>query len=233
MSFSLEQIGVIHSPYKEKFGTPRQPGLIKEVAASIELLAPYNREEALEGIEQYSHLWLTFIFHQNRDVPWTPKVRPPRLGGNKSIGVFATRSPYRPNPLGLSAVEFVGVRKQNNTLYIDIKGADLIDGTPIVDIKPYIPYTDSIADAEAGYAMQSPTESLEVEFSESASQQVAQHRKKYPGLENFIKQVIALDPRPAYSREEESGRQYGIKLLEFDVQWKVTGNVATVISLAK
>jgi len=115
--FNIVQIGVVHSPFKEKFGTPRQPGLITDAVASIELLAPFDREEALQGIEQFSHLWISFIFHHNKEKSWTPKVRPPRLGGNKSIGVFASRSPYRPNPTGLSVVELSGVRKEKNKLF--------------------------------------------------------------------------------------------------------------------
>lgn len=231
MSIELEQIGIIHSPFKEKFGTPRQPGLITDTISSIELLPPYDREESLEGIEQFSHLWVTFIFHQVKQKLWTPKVRPPRLGGNKSIGVFASRSPYRPNPLGLSAVELHGTRKENNKLFIDIKGADLIDGTPIVDIKPYIPYTDCISCAKAGYAEQAPGHTLQVEFSELAMQQLARFEEQYPQLESFIRQVIALDPRPAYTAEQESDKQYGVKLLEFDVQWQVIEGIATVLSL--
>ena len=231
MTFRFEQIGVVHSPFKEKFGTPRQPGLIEKVFASIELLAPYDQEEALQGIEQFSHLWLSFIFHHNKEKSWTPKVRPPRLGGNKTIGVFASRSPYRPNPLGLSVVKLLGIRQQDNKLFIDIQGADLIDETPIIDIKPYIPYTDSITDAEAGYAQQQPTAKLKVVFSEPATVQLEQYNNSYPQLASFIEQVIGLDPRPAYISEERSDKQYGVKLMEFDVQWQVEDNVATVLSL--
>ena len=229
--FDIVQIGVVHSPFKEKFGTPRQPGLITDAVASIELLPPYDREEALQGIEQFSHLWISFIFHHNKEKSWTPKVRPPRLGGNKSIGVFASRSPYRPNPTGLSVVELTGVRKEQNKLFLDVKGADLVDGTPVIDIKPYIPYTDSISHAKAGYAEQQPVASLKVEFSEQARQQLQQASEHYPQLESFIEQVIGLDPRPAYSAEEQSEKSYGVKLLEYDVQWQVKDGTATVLSL--
>lgn len=231
MNFILEQIAVVHSPFKEKFGTPRQPGIVNNAVSTIELLPPYDREEALQGIEQFSHLWLSFIFHKNKQKSWTPKVRPPRLGGNTSIGVFASRSPYRPNPVGLSVVEFVGIRKENNKLLLDINGADLVDGTPVIDIKPYIPYTDSIKNARAGYAEMAPQEKLAVVFAEQASKQVKQFSEMYPDLQELIRRVIALDPRPAYTTDREADKQYGIRLLEFDVKWQVDADTATVIAL--
>lgn len=231
MNFELNAIGIVHSPFKEKFGTPRQPGLIPDAHCSIELLPPYNNSEAFQGIEQFSHLWVSFIFHQGWKGEWTPRVRPPRLGGNKTIGVFASRSPNRPNPLGLSVVELVGLREEHNKLYLDIKGADMVEGTPVLDIKPYIPYCDSIGLAKAGYAEQPPLAKLKVVFSEKARQQLQQHKDKYPQLEEFISQVIALDPRPAYKNDDEKGKSYGVKLLDFDVQWQVTDGVATVTSL--
>ena len=231
MKYELTTVGIVHSPFKEKFGTPRQPGLITEAIFSIELLAPYDKKEALQGIEQFSHLWISFIFHKNKDKPWTPKVRPPRLGGNKSIGVFASRSPYRPNPIGLSAVELIGIREENNKLWVDIKGADLVDGTPVLDIKPYIPYSDSIKQATAGYAEQPPSAKLEVEFSEQAQQQLQLANEQHPQLEKFIRQVIALDPRPAYTSDDEPEKKYGAKLFDFDVKWHVKNGIATVTSL--
>ncbi|MEJ2143193.1 MAG: tRNA (N6-threonylcarbamoyladenosine(37)-N6)-methyltransferase TrmO, partial [Gammaproteobacteria bacterium] len=159
------------------------------------------------------------------------RVRPPRLGGNKTIGVFASRSPYRPNPIGLSVVQFSGIRKHKNRLFLDIKGADIIDGTPVLDIKPYIPYSDSIPQAAAGYAERSPEAKLQVMFSDQAQKQIQQFSNKYPQLETFIRQVIAQDPRPAYACDDEPGKQYGVKLLEFDVQWRVAKGIAEVISL--
>ena len=231
MNYELTTIGIVHSPFKEKFGTPRQPGLITEAIFSIELLAPYDKKEALQGIEQFSHLWISFIFHKNKDKAWTPKVRPPRLGGNKNIGVFASRSPYRPNPIGLSAVELIGIREENNKLWVDIKGADLVDGTPVLDIKPYILYSDSIKQATAGYAEQPPSAKLEVEFSEQAQQQLQLANEQHPQLEKIIRQVIELDPRPAYASDDEPEKKYGAKLFEFDVKWQVQKGIATVISL--
>lgn len=233
MNFELTAIGITHSPFKEKFGTPRQPGLVSEAHFTIELIPPYDTRDALEGIEQFSHLWVSFIFHKNKDKRWSPKVRPPRLGGNKSIGVFASRSPYRPNPMGLSVVELVGIREENNKLLIEIKGADLVEGTPVLDIKPYIPYSDSIEQAKAGYAEQAPGTKLGVIFSEQSRQQLKLASQQYPQLESFIRQVIELDPRPAYVGNNETSKQYGVKLFEFDVQWQVNKGLATIISLGQ
>lgn len=231
MKFELEPIGIIHSPFKEKFGTPRQPGLIKQASFNMEILSPYDCEEAFEGLEVFSHLWITFVFHKNRDKKWSPKVRPPRLGGNQRIGVFASRSPYRPNPIGLSVVELSGIRRVKGKLFIDIKGADLIDGTPVLDIKPYIPYADCIAEAKGGYASTTPAAKLLVQFNECALQQIRAVEAEHPDLQNFIRQVLELDPRPAYVNSTNDKVQYGMKLLDFDVQWQVEGNRAIVISL--
>lgn len=231
MKFTLQAIGIVHSPFKEKFGTPRQPGLIADVPLSIEILKPYDKLEAFEGIEQFSHLWLSFIFHKNREKDWSPMVRPPRLGGNETIGVFASRAPYRPNPLGLSVVRFTGLRKESKKLFLDIKGADIIDGTPVVDIKPYIPYSDKVDAATAGYAGEVPEEKLQVIFSEQAIKKMQLVSDMCPQLEKFIRQVIALDPRPAYSPAEQPGKQYGIKLLDFDVHWQVANGIAQVVSI--
>lgn len=233
ISYQFETIGIIHSPFKEKFGAPRQPGLVKQALSSLEVLPPYDCDEAFDGLEGFSHIWITFVFHQNRDKVWSPKVRPPRLGGNQRIGVFASRSPYRPNPVGLSVVELVGVRHEQGKLFVDIKGADMIDGTPVLDIKPYIPYADSIPEAKAGYALQQPVAKLSVQFSEVARQQVNEQVRLHPDLEVFIMQVLELDPRPAYVQSADDSARYGMKLLDFDVQWQVDGEVVTVLSLDK
>jgi tRNA (adenine37-N6)-methyltransferase len=132
-------IGIVHSPFKEKFGVPRQPGIATAARATLELLPPYDREEALEGLSGFSHVWLVFVFHATAAQGWQPSVRPPRLGGNVRVGVFASRSMFRPNPIGLSVVELEGYGREDGRLVLHVKGADLIDGTPVLDIKPYIP----------------------------------------------------------------------------------------------
>lgn len=137
--YSIEPIGVIETPYKEKFAVPRQPRLVPTAKARVKLLGAANSPEAVRGLEQFSHVWLLFLFDQNLGAGWKPTVRPPRLGGNERIGVFASRSTFRPNGIGMSAVEVKGVTKQGDQIYLDLGSVDLVDGTPIVDIKPYIP----------------------------------------------------------------------------------------------
>ncbi|WP_040095556.1 tRNA (N6-threonylcarbamoyladenosine(37)-N6)-methyltransferase TrmO, partial [Aeromonas australiensis] len=157
MKFEIDTLGIIRSPYKEKFAIPRQPGLVKSARARLELLPPYDQPDVLRGIEQFSHLWLSFVFHQTMAQGWHPTVRPPRLGGNERVGVFATRSTFRPNPLGLSVVELHGVGRERGKLWLELGAVDLLDGTPIVDIKPYVPYADSLPDARGGFAPDAPT----------------------------------------------------------------------------
>ena len=162
--FSFEPVGVIHSCFKEKFGIPRQPGLAPDARAVLELLPPYNRAEAVRGLEGFSHVWLSFIFHACLGEPWKPTVRPPRLGGNRRLGVFATRSTHRPNPIGLSAVELEKIEAAPGRVLLHLKGVDLLDGTPVLDIKPYLPYSDNIPGALGGFAPEMPAAPFEVSF---------------------------------------------------------------------
>ena len=153
---SLQPVGILHSPYKEKFAVPRQPGLVPSARARLELLPPCNDAQTLRGIEQFSHLWLIFQFHECASQGWHPTVRPPRLGGNERVGVFASRSPFRPNGLGLSVVQLLGVHQQGPRLWLELAGIDLVDGTPILDIKPYVPYADSHPQACGGLLFHQP-----------------------------------------------------------------------------
>lgn len=167
--FEFQSIGRVHSPYKEKFAIPRQPGLVSAAKGHIALLGDCNREEILRGIEGFSHIWLSFVFHQAIKEDWKPMVRPPRLGGNQKVGVFASRSPFRPNPIGLSVVKLDGIEKQtlNNQASqwrVNFSGGDLLDGTPILDIKPYIPYADALPDATGGFASCAPNNKISVNF---------------------------------------------------------------------
>ena len=157
-AFSFPVIGVMHSCFMAKFGVPRQPGLIPEATGYIELQPPFNQPNTVRGLEQFSHLWLCFVFHHNLRDGWKATVRPPRLGGDTRLGVFATRSPFRPSPIGLSVVKLQHLElKDHGIIRIHVQGQDLVDGTPIIDIKPYIPYTDAIPDANAGFAADSPS----------------------------------------------------------------------------
>lgn len=232
-SFSFTQIGTIHSPYKEKFAVPRQPGLIQDGGGELHLLAPYNQAEAVRGLEDFSHIWVMFIFHQTMEGGWRPTVRPPRLGGNARVGVFATRSTFRPNPVGMSLVELKGIRSQGQNVVLELGSLDLVDGTPIIDIKPYLPFAESHPDARAGFAQSAPVANMAVAFSATAEQQLSLNSAKYPNLRRFITQVLGQDPRPAYRKGEDVERDYAVHLMEFNVRWRVVGDVNHVLSLDK
>nr|WP_113868148.1 tRNA (N6-threonylcarbamoyladenosine(37)-N6)-methyltransferase TrmO [Brenneria salicis]NMN90745.1 tRNA-Thr(GGU) m(6)t(6)A37 methyltransferase TsaA [Brenneria salicis ATCC 15712 = DSM 30166]RBP60205.1 tRNA-Thr(GGU) m(6)t(6)A37 methyltransferase TsaA [Brenneria salicis ATCC 15712 = DSM 30166]RLM30008.1 tRNA (N6-threonylcarbamoyladenosine(37)-N6)-methyltransferase TrmO [Brenneria salicis ATCC 15712 = DSM 30166] len=229
--FVFNQIGVIRSPYKEKFAIPRQPGLIEDGGGELQLLPPYNQAECLRGLADFSHIWLLFIFHQTMEGGWRPTVRPPRLGGNARVGVFATRSPFRPNPIGMSLVELKAIHTQGDRVTLELGSLDLVDGTPIVDIKPYLPFAESYPNALAGFAQFAPQANVPVIFSLLAEQQIADNQHKYPHLKRFISQVLAQDPRPAYRKGEDVGREYAVLLLEFNVRWRVSGQQTEVLSL--
>lgn len=225
--FTFAPIGVIHSCFKEKFGIPRQPGLVPAARAVLELLPPYNRAEAVRGLEGFSHIWVSFVFHACLDEAWKPTVRPPRLGGNRRLGVFATRSTHRPNPIGLSAVELERIEASPGQVLLHLKGADLLDGTPVLDIKPYLPYSDVIPGATGGFAAEAPTALFEVSFSQPALDRCAAE----PELELLIRQILSRDPRPAYYGKNDGKRVFGMKLLDYDVKWEVNGDAVVVTAI--
>ncbi|GAB7260998.1 MULTISPECIES: tRNA (N6-threonylcarbamoyladenosine(37)-N6)-methyltransferase TrmO [Dickeya] len=229
--FCFNQIGVIRSPYKEKFAVPRQPGLIKDGGGELHLLSPYDQPEAVRGLEDFSHLWLLFIFHQTASAGWRPTVRPPRLGGNARMGVFATRSTFRPNPIGMSLVELKAIRTGRDGVILELGSLDLVDGTPIVDIKPYLPFAESQPQARAGFAQLAPDADMPVRFSALAEQQLITRQHAHPNLRRFITQVLAQDPRPAYRKGEDDTKVYAARLLEFNVKWQVVDGQTEVISL--
>ncbi|NIZ26262.1 tRNA (N6-threonylcarbamoyladenosine(37)-N6)-methyltransferase TrmO, partial [Escherichia coli] len=171
-SFQFEQIGVIRSPYKEKFAVPRQPGLVKSANGELHLIAPYNQADAVRGLEAFSHLWILFVFHQTMEGGWRPTVRPPRLGGNARMGVFATRSTFRPNPIGMSLVELKEVVCHKDSVILKLGSLDLVDGTPVVDIKPYLPFAESLPDASASYAQSAPAAEMAVCFTAEVEKQL-------------------------------------------------------------
>ncbi|WP_419239334.1 tRNA (N6-threonylcarbamoyladenosine(37)-N6)-methyltransferase TrmO [Photobacterium leiognathi] len=230
MSYSIDPIGIIHSPYKEKFAVPRQPGLVASARSEIILQGDANSLEAVRGIEQFSHLWLLFLFDQNLEAGWRPTVRPPRLGGNERIGVFASRATFRPNGIGMSAVELKGVRHENGNVIIELGGVDLVDGTPIVDIKPYIPYSDSLPEAQGGFASNAP-DLMPVCFSETALNQLPAKNKAY--YQTVISEVLAQDPRPAYKKGKPDPKQYAVHLFDFNVHFSVTEQQITVNQIEK
>lgn len=228
MSFEFTPIGIVHSPFKEKFGVPRQPGIASAARATLELLPPYDRDEALEGLSGFSHVWIVFVFHATAAQGWQPSVRPPRLGGNTRVGVFASRSMFRPNPIGLSVVELEGYGREDGKLVLRLKGADLIDGTPVLDIKPYVPYADSIPQARGGFADAMPESPLQVRFTPEAEAQLRARELLHPQLRELIVQVLGADPRPAYRGQGNDLREYGMRLLDFDLHWRIEGDSAVV-----
>ncbi len=212
-------IGKIHTPYKEKFAVPRQANLVPSARAKIELIGEANCDETIRGLEQFSHLWLLFLFDQHLDKGWSPTVRPPRLGGNERVGVFASRASFRPNGIGMSAVPLLDISKENGTIFIHVAHCDLVDKTPIIDIKPYLHYSDAISDAISGYANTIPN-TLEVIFSDAA----ITHIKKWQLSDNqiqVIKEVLAQDPRPAYKKGKIDSKEYAVHLFDFNIKFHV------------
>ena len=209
----MKIIAKIYTEFDEKFGIPRQSGLVAETVGRIVFEPEYRNPEALRGIEGYTHLWLIWQFSEAVRETWSPTVRPPRLGGNKRMGVFATRSPYRPNPIGLSSVRLLEIKHtetEGTVLYVG--GADLLSGTPIYDIKPYLPFTDSHPDASGGFADEVKEYEIEVEISENVKKRLsADEEKKLVAL-------LAQDPRPSYKPEDE--KIYGMKLGGKEIKFK-------------
>jgi tRNA-Thr(GGU) m(6)t(6)A37 methyltransferase TsaA len=230
----ISAIGRIRSPFSEKFGIPRQANLIHSAQAEIELYAPYNDPKASLGLESFSHIWLTFGFHLNTEDRWRPMIRPPRLGGNKRIGVFASRSPFRPNALGQSLVELREIIIKDNQAKLVIACPDLIDGTPIYDIKPYINYADSTHKSYSAYADEQPKPTLDIQTSDSFDDAILRHQAQYPNdLGALIKEVISYDPRPAYKRNKEDEKVYKLKLYDLDISFTVKANMALLTDIEK
>ncbi|WP_233070656.1 tRNA (N6-threonylcarbamoyladenosine(37)-N6)-methyltransferase TrmO [Motilimonas eburnea] len=230
-SISLSEIGLVESPYRQKFGIPRQPGLAPAAKGRIKLLGEVNSPDAFKSIEQYSHLWLIFVFHETMAQGWKPLVRPPRLGGNVKAGVFATRSTFRPNPLGLSVVKNEGIEIIKRQVYLNISELDLLDGTPIVDIKPYLPFADALPHASSDFAPTPPSTQVEVHFAELAKQQLSIIEVRYPKLQVLIEQVLLQDPRPAYKRNKADDKVYAVSLYEFNIRWQVNHHIITVLDI--
>ncbi len=228
--FQFAPIGVVRSPFQEKFGIPRQPGLA-QVDAIVELSPPFAQPEAVSGLDQFSHIWIAFVFHGFAlntvgEREWKPLVRPPRLGGNEKIGVFATRSTHRPNPIGLSVVELRRVDIADG-VKLHIRGGDLLDGTPVLDIKPYIPYADAVPDARAGFAQFAP-QRLSVRWQEDALIAV-QHLSN--NLQKIIEEALCFDPRPAYQNEPE--RVYGTRVANCNVRFRIDAEGVEIVEIMR
>lgn len=216
MTYTLEPLGYLDSCFSEKFGVPRQSRLAAKATAQLALVPPYNRADCVAGLEGVSHLWLSFIFHQSLDQGWKPKVRPPRLGGNKKQGVFATRSPFRPNHLGLSVVRLERIEVAEPQVVLHLSGVDLVAGTPIVDIKPYVPYVDAVPEAVNAFADHPPLRHPVV-FSAQA-QAFCAAQSQYGDLQGLLTEVLQQDPRPAY-QPVDGDRLYKMALWDMEVTW--------------
>ena len=221
MEFSMRPIAHIRSDFATKFGVPRQSGLVESLEAEVVFTPEFRSPEALRGIEGFSHLWLIWVFDQSVRETWSPTVRPPRLGGNRRVGVFATRSPFRPNPIGLSSVGLEGVRQTEEGPVLRIRGADLADGTPILDIKPYIA-TDCHPGARTGFAAQAD-EPLAVEIPPALLERIPPERRE------ALRGVLAQDPRPRYQEDPE--RVYGFGFAGREVRFTVSGGVVHVVEV--
>lgn len=219
-------IARIRTDFPTKFGIPRQSGLVKELQGTIIFEPEYRNPEAVRGLEDFSHVWLIWEFSESKRDGWSPTVRPPKLGGNIRKGVFATRSPFRPNPIGLSAVklEKVDIHPELGPV-LHVSGADLMDGTPIYDIKPYIPYADCIPDAKGGFSRETDNSLLEVIFPENLLEIIPFEKQK------AVMQILAFDPRPSYQEDDE--RIYGVEFAGFDIRFRVKGRVINVVEVVK
>lgn len=218
----IKPVAHIHTDFKEKFGIPRQSGRAPDLKATIVFTPEFRNDDALKCIDEFSHLWLIFGFSGSIRNNFTPTVRPPRLGGNKRVGVFASRSPFRPNSLGLSSVKFLGTQKTDNGTVILVSGADLLDGTPIYDIKPYLPFTDAHIDAVGGYAEKNASYKLDVVFPENLKEKIPED-KLIPLIE-----CLSDDPRPSYHDDE---REYGMNFAGFEIKFSVKATVLTVTNV--
>lgn len=220
----MEPVARIRTEFPGKFGVPRQAGLVPELRGRVVFEPPFRSPEALRGMDGFSHLWLIWEFSENKEAGWSPTVRPPRLGGNQRVGVFATRSPFRPNPLGLSCVRLVEVR-QDRALgpVLVVAGADLMDGTPIYDVKPYLPYADCKPDAVGGFAARPKGADLAVDCSPALLDRVPEDKRA------ALLAVLAQDPRPQYQDDPE--RVYGMEFAGLEIRFQVAGGRLTVCQI--
>jgi len=223
---NMQIIARIKSDFSEKFGIPRQSGLVEQLRATIIFEPEFRNADALRGLEDFSHLWLIWQFSKAVREDWTPTVRPPRLGGNTRMGVFATRSPFRPNAIGLSSVRIMGIEQtEQYGPVIHVGGADLLDGTPIFDIKPYIPYSDSHPNATGGFTDNAQDFLLDINFPSTLLQKIPENKRE------ALIGVLSHDPRPSYQNDPD--RIYGLAFAGYNIQFKVVDNILIVSNVTK
>jgi tRNA-Thr(GGU) m(6)t(6)A37 methyltransferase TsaA len=230
-SWEFKPMGILRTCFAEKFGIPRQPGLCPSAEGILTLLPPFDQPEVVRELSGFSHVWLLFVFHALAHREFKPTVRPPRLGGQRRIGVLASRSGYRPNPIGMSVVELKTIQLRRGRPELHVGGVDILDGTPVLDVKPYLPYSDNIPQARGGFAAH-PPDPLEVAFTPGAKENLAHQDALAPEkFKQLIREVLSQDPRPAYQRHPGSGRTFGMTLWNFNVRWQVTENKIQVLSV--
>lgn len=221
MEFPVKIIGHIETDFSEKFGIPRQSGLVESAMGKIVFEPEYKNADALRGLDGYSHIWIIWQFSESARDTWSPTVRPPRLGGNKRMGVFATRSPFRPNPIGLSCVKIESIDLKN--VEIHVSGVDMLNGTPILDIKPYLPHVDAKADAYGGFAADFKDYALEVNISDDLMEKIPEMHQK------AVTDILAGDPRPSY--QDDPKRVYGLSFGGLEIKFTVSDGVLNVIDV--
>jgi len=232
VEYRFRPIGIVRSCFTDRFGIPRQPGLVTAAEARLELYPPYGRAEAIRGLSGFSHIWLVFVFHDCLGAGWRPTVRPPRLGGRTKVGVFASRSPFRPNPIGISAVELRGIDRREAGPILRLGAVDLLDGTPVLDIKPYVPYADALPHARPGFASEPPAAAWAVDFTAEAEGQIL--RSDPDGekrLRLLIGQMLQQDPRPGYLDRYPERTSFGMRVFDLEVNWRLEHGRALVTSV--
>ncbi|GGW86350.1 tRNA (N6-threonylcarbamoyladenosine(37)-N6)-methyltransferase TrmO [Alteromonas halophila] len=231
-SVSFDPIGTITTPYRQKFAIPRQPNLV-DARGQITLREDIHAPAVFKGLDNFSHLWLLFVFHQTQARGWKPAVKMPRLGGNATLGVFASRSTHRPNPVGMSVVRNLGWKQSGGTLTLNVGGVDLLCDTPILDIKPYIPYADAQSEATDTLTPAHPSHQRDVSFCDAVWLQLKDVQARYPDFIALLTGVLAQDPRPAYRQKlDDDERLYHVALYDIDVHWQVSSKKVCVQSIS-
>lgn len=239
--FDFEAIGIAQTPFTQRFGIPRQPGLVPDAKGILKINGHPDFQYALKRLEEFSHIWVVFVFHAHGGNKWKPTIRPPRLGGKEKVGVLSSRSPHRPNPIGLSVVALEKIDyKAKGGPELHVNGVDLLDGTPILDLKPYIPYADSVPHANSGWAHED-IKKTEVIFEPEALEKIHEIEKNgYPDLKNLVEQLLTIDPRPGFQKrelppdaEQSQGKDFGLLVKDYDVKWKIQDQKFVVYDLEK